>query len=212
MNRSSKGNPIGSIMEISKIISVKYADKINNGEIEIDKLMSAISKKIPGMEKLMEQLMTSMKSDKKTPAKEKIVIDENFSTSQVDVGEIVESKGSSMNIGNILKMADQFGVIPGGKQNDIGGLSSILGSLGNSGNNDMSGLSSILGSLGGNGNNINMEKIMGMMGKLSSTTTPEEAAELKKEMDDYMQNELGVNMSELNEQIKDILPQEQEQK
>jgi hypothetical protein len=194
MNRSSKGNPIGSIMEISKIISVKYADKINNGEIEIDKLMSAISKKIPGMDKLMEQMMSSMKSDKKAPPKEKVVIDENFSTSQVDVGEVVESNGSSMNIGNILKMADQFGVIPGGKQSGA-----------NSTGSGMPDFASIFGSLGGaGGENINMEKIMGMMGRLNSTNTPEEAAELKKEMDEYMKNELGVNIDELNEQIKDM--------
>jgi hypothetical protein len=43
-----------------------------------------------------------------------------------------------------------------------------------------------------------------MMGRLNSTNTPEEAAELKKEMDEYMKNELGVNIDELNEQIKDM--------
>jgi hypothetical protein len=38
----SSGNPLSGIMEISQKISVKYADKINKGDIELDKLMDEI--------------------------------------------------------------------------------------------------------------------------------------------------------------------------
>jgi hypothetical protein len=127
MNKTSSANPISGIMEISKLISVKYADKINSGEIEIDKLMAAISKKVPGMDKMMDQMMNSMKGNKDSKPKEKVVIDENFSTALVNVGK-VEEESSGMKIGSMLKMADQFGVIPGGKKSD-NNMSSMLSSM-----------------------------------------------------------------------------------
>ena len=91
MSKGSGSNPMSSIMEISKLISVKYADKISNGTIEIDKLMEAIGKKIPGMDKVMDQVMGMMKgSGEKKKPKEKIIIDENFSTDSIKVVEVKE--------------------------------------------------------------------------------------------------------------------------
>ena len=116
----SGGNPFGGIMEISQTISMKYADKINKGEIELDKIMESITKKIPGMDQMMSGMMGGMmggKSKKAVP-KEKILIDENFSTANVEVGLNKEPESKSFDIGGILKMADQFGVIPGGKQKE----------------------------------------------------------------------------------------------
>ena len=219
MNKTSKTNPISSIMEISKLISVKYADKINNGEIEIDKLMEAISKKVPGMDKMMDQMMNAMKTEKVKP-KEKVVIDENFSTALVEVGK-KDDDNSGMKFGSMLKMADQFGVIPGGKKSDSGMagiMSSMMSGMQSNGDNNLPDISSMMASMNNGGglpdisemmknmmpkgeNGPNMEKIVGMMQKMQTATTPEQAAELKAEMDTFMQTELGVDMTELNQQI-----------
>jgi len=194
MSKGASTNPMSSIMEISKLISVKYADKISNGTIEIDKLMEAIGKKIPGMDKVMDQVMGMMKgSGEKKKPKEKIIIDENFSTASVKVGEVKENKNESgLKFGSMLKMADQFGVIPGGKKNESNmgsGLASLLGGV--AGGNEM-------GQLPG------MDKLMGMMQKMGSTDTPEQVAALKDEMDTFMQKELGVDMSQLNQQLDEF--------
>jgi len=110
-------NPIASIMEISQTISSKYADKINKGDIELDKLMDSIKAKVPGMGNIIDNFgsMTS-KSSKSSKPVEKVIIDENYSTAKIELGEAPDEKPSSFNIGKILKTADAFGVIPGGKK------------------------------------------------------------------------------------------------
>mgnify|MGYP003343820972 CR=1 FL=1 len=45
---------------------------------------------------------------------EKVIIDENFSTANVELGKVEESSGG-MKIGSMLKMADGLGVLPGKK-------------------------------------------------------------------------------------------------
>ena len=212
MNKSKSSNPIAGIMEISKLISVKYADKINNGEIEIDKLMAAISKKVPGMDKMMDSMMNSMKSEKAKP-KETVIIDDNFSTSLVQVGKQAEEE-SSMKFGNMLKMADQFGVIPGGKKSgpDLSSMmSNIMGGK-DIPDGEMPDISSMMNNIMSSmkndntdaANSPNMEKIFGFMQKLQSSKTNEEAEDLKKEMDIFMQNELGVDVNQLNEQMDEL--------
>ena len=105
--KMENSNPMEKIMELSQNISSKYSDKINNGEIEIDKLMKSICKKFPGMESVMSGL--SSKDEKK---KERVIMDENFSTALVDVPEIEEDK-SNFKIGDALKMANNMGVLGG---------------------------------------------------------------------------------------------------
>lgn len=202
MANTSSSNPIAGIMEISKLISEKYSEKISKGEIEIDKLMEAISKRVPGMDKMMSGMMGSMKGNASSKPKEKVVIDENFSTASVDVGKVAEeSKG--FNIGNMLKMADTMGVIPGGKNKDENGgignmLSSIMGGM-NGG--PMPDLSKMMSGLGGNGKMPDISKIMGMMQKLDGTKSKEEMDAVKEEMNTFMQTEMGVDMSKLSEMM-----------
>jgi len=105
-------NPFDNIMSITNMITDKYQDGLQNGDIEIDKLMGSIQTSLPGMDKLM--------GDKNKP-KEKIVIDENFSTSKVEVGKKDESQG--FNIGNIMNVAKN---IP-----NITGLSNMVDKLSN---------------------------------------------------------------------------------
>ena len=134
LNKSKDGSPgFNNIMGISQLISSKYADKIKNGEIQLEKLLSVVLKKMPGMEKLvdqfggMENLSKLMnggfgQGSTEPESKEKVVMDEHFSTASISVPETTESSNStnmnigpinmgSMNIGSVLKMADNFGVL-----------------------------------------------------------------------------------------------------
>jgi hypothetical protein len=121
---SNQTNPFENIMNISNTITDKYKDKIENGEIKIDEIFKNMQS-LPGMESMgpmMNSLFTNMGAE---PEKEeKVVIDENFSTSMVDVAEPVPEQESNMNIKNILKTADSFGLMNsiggGGKDNEMG--------------------------------------------------------------------------------------------
>lgn len=180
-------NPLSGIMEVSQKISVKYADKINSGEIELEKLMQAITKKVPGMEEMMSGMLNLSKT-KKQP-QERIIMDENFSTASVPLGMNKEEESKQINIGNVLKMADQFGVIPGGKNSsDTPSLEGFPGLDGISG----------------------LGKVMEMMQKLDKTETKEDAEKLKQEMDEFLQKELGVDVTKLNEQLDAVTKQMQE--
>ena len=183
INNSTGENPLSGIMEISQKISVKYSEKIKNGEIELDKLMSSITKKIPGMDKMMNGMTDSMGNIKdiiggamgnKEEPKEKVLIDENYSTLNVKVGEI-EDKKSNFKIGNILKMADKFGILPGGKA-------------------EMPTMP-------------NIGKVMELIQKLDKTSTPEDTESLKTEMNTFLQNDLGIDMVSFNQQMEDVSKQ-----
>jgi hypothetical protein len=94
---TNKANPFENIMSITTMISDKYKDQLQNGEIQLDKIIGGIDGVIPGLMKQNEQ-----------PKKEKVIIDENFSTSNVMVGvEEPEEKGGS--IGNMMKMIPNMG-------------------------------------------------------------------------------------------------------
>lgn len=174
LTNQAGANPLGGIMEISQKISVKYADKINKGDIELDKIMKSITSKVPGMDQMMAGMSGMMGGEKKKP-KEKIIIDENFSTANVNVGLNKEKESKSFDIGGILKMADSFGVIPGGKQQTE--------------QTELPGLG----------------KMMELMQKLDKTETNEDAANLKQEMDEFLQKEMGIDIDKLNSQIEQVM-------
>ena len=151
---SGSGNPFDSIMGITQKITEKYQSKIESGEIELDKMMGSITSSIPGM----GGLMGGNKKDE-----EKVVIDENFSTDDVELGKQDEKKG--FNLSGMMKM--------------------------------MNGMS------GGDGG-PNLKGLVDVMGKLNSVKTEEEAENLKKEMDSYLESELGVDVSKLNQTINNM--------
>ena len=191
INNPKGGNPLSGIMDISQKISVKYSEKITNGDIEIDKLMGSITKKVPGLEKMMDgsgnikDMMGGIMGGNKKEPKERVLIDENFSTSNVPVGVKEEKPADNIKIGNILKIADQFGVIPGSKKSDNK----------ESGNDQgFPGLEGI----------PNLGKIMGIMQKLDKSTTPVDAENLKEEMNSILKNDLGIDMSNFTEQIEEM--------
>lgn len=161
----NSANPFESIMEITQQITEKYSDKIENGEIELEKLMGSIQNNIPGMPDIMNNMEGLTGMGKKKEPKEKVVIDENFSTDQVDIGDKNE-KASGMNLSNMLNMMNSMKMGGGeGEGKDLGGLFSMLG-------------------------------------KLDNLKSNEDAENLKKEMDLYLEKELGVNMGELNKKIE----------
>ena len=89
-------------------------------------------------------------------------------------------------------MADQFGVLPGGRQTTSDGETTN--------NNTTQDVSSF--NLDDLCNNPQLSKIMGMMGKLNNVNTPDEIEKLKNEVDSFLQNEMNVDMDKIN----DFLP------
>jgi hypothetical protein len=113
-------NPMASLMDITTKITEKYQSKIENGEIEIDKLLGSLSSSMPGLSQM------SSLSGMSQP-KEPVVMDENFSTANVDVEEQKDESGG-LNIGSLLNGASN---LP-----DLGNLSSIVSDLSNAKSDD----------------------------------------------------------------------------
>ena len=133
----------------------------------------------------------------KEKEQQKVIIDENFSTSKVDLGQVKESK--SMNIGKLLNVADTFGVIPGGKKKEgsmdvLGGLGSLLGGSGPAGG---------LGSLLGGEENKNMGELFNMMGSLNKDNNNME--DVKNKMDTFLEQKLGLDVKKINEDLENLI-------
>jgi hypothetical protein len=112
-----KANPFENIMDITNMITEKYQGDIQNGKVEIDKLLGGMQNSLPGMDKLFN---TTEKSN------EKVVMDENFSTADVDVTKEEETGG--FNISNLMNMTKN---LP-----NMSGLSSMVSKIGNIENED----------------------------------------------------------------------------
>ena len=94
---SNKANPFDNIMNITNMISTKYKSQLENGDVQLDKIMGGIEGVIPG---LMKQ--------GNTVAPEPVIINETFSTADVDVGKEEEGGGS---IASMMKMLPGMGGI-----------------------------------------------------------------------------------------------------
>ena len=145
-----KANPFENIMDITNMITEKYQGDIQDGNLEIDKLLGGMQNSLPGMDKLFNMVNEEKKD-------EKIIMDENFSTADVNVEKEEENNG--FNVGNLMNMTKN---LP-----------------------SMSGLTS-------------------MVGKLGNLNTDADVGELKKEMDTYLKDELGVNMEDFNKNMQDL--------
>ena len=187
LSGANGANPMMGIMEVSQQISVKYASKINDGSIEMDKIMKSIFSKMPGMEKMMEKMMSATNGGTEgmsglmsglmgglgggsSKPKEKVIIDENFSTADVEVGTIKEDKNglSNIKLGSVLKMADSMGFIPSASASASATTDSPLSGLADLMGGNSAGLADLMG---GNGagleslmGGIDMEKLMGPNG------------------------------------------------
>jgi len=110
MGNKDDPNPFSNILEMSKIITDKYKDKIENGEIKLDDLLKNITN-LPGMENMgniIEMLMQQFNNTKVEP-KEPVIIDENFSTASIEQGAVA-SESSGLNVASLLKTIDTLGL------------------------------------------------------------------------------------------------------
>jgi len=85
---SNNGNPFENIMGITEMITQKYGSQIENGEVEVDKILGG-----------MGSMFTSGAAKEEAP----VVMGENFSTADVELGKEEEKKG--FNLGDIGKLA-----------------------------------------------------------------------------------------------------------
>jgi hypothetical protein len=145
---SNKGNPFENIMGITEMITSKYGSKIENGEVEIDKILG-------GMGGLLNKGLSGM-GDKKE--EEPVVMDENFSTADVDVGQPEEEKKeNAFNFAKLMPLAN-------------------------------------------------------MVNKIGSIKTEDDIKALKQDMDQFMEKELKVDMSEYKENLDKLEKQLEEAK
>ena len=191
-NSNTSENPFSNILEITNQIADKYTDKIDSGEIELDKLLDSMKDKLPGINNLVSELGLSTDSLKSQPKEEKeiTIIDENFSTDSVQLGvEGGDSKKSSLMSGlgminklqndpSIKKMLSMVNNMDGGSE----GLLDILKSGdGTDGIMDMlkgtegsDGLLNVLRNVEGINEFINDETIEGLINSGDSQQSNEE--------------------------------------
>lgn len=166
---NKEGNPFESIMDITNTITEKYSNKIQSGDIEIEKIIGSIQNSIPGMPDIAKMATGGTKEEKET-----VVIDENFSTEQVELGD-KDKKDSGMNLSNMMKMMNSM-------KGGMPGMEGIPGMEGK-GMPDFGSVFSVLG-------------------KMKDIETQEDADKLKDEMDNFLQNQLGVDMNKFTEQFE----------
>ena len=169
-------NPMNGILDVSKIISQKYADKINNGDIELDKLMESITKKVPCIGEMMKMMPTS---NTQTTQSSSFIMDESFSTASVPLGNNEQESTSNINIGNMLKMADGMGIIPNLTSNTQN-------------NTNIPGMD-------------NIQTLLGFVKKIDNSQNQENMDDVKDEMNTFFQNNLGINIEQFNEDINKIM-------
>jgi hypothetical protein len=184
---NNSGNPFQNIMKINEVITEKYKDKIENGDIDLSQIMSSMQESLPGLGEMggIGEMLSSFTESSKP--KEDVIMDENFSTANIEVGKLEDDKPNLM-IGNMIKTV-------GSLTNGLGDLNSLgktVGSLTN-------GLGD-LNSLGNSGGMPDISKFMGIFNKLSSTDNVN-----PDELQNIFQNDLGIDMNKLAEQMNEVL-------
>ena len=191
LSGGSGSNPFAGIIDISQKISSKYQDKINNGEIELNKLMEGIQKNVPGMGEMLKGgglgslsgMMGGMGlGGASAKPKETVVIDENFSTANVELGKQPTDK-EGFNIGKMLKLADSFGVLPnmpGAKDNTEGESSANM--------------------------DPGLSELFGMITSMGDLSKKEDLDTLKNKMDTFLSKQ-GIDINQLNNQIDSLMEQ-----
>ncbi len=130
---NNKGNPFENIMGITEKITSKYGSMIESGEIEIDKILG-------GMGNMLGNGLGIAK-----PEEPPVIIDENFSTSEVEIGKEEGEKGG-FNLSKLMPLAD-------------------------------------------------------MVNKIGTVQTEDDILALKKNMDNFMEKELKMDMTQYKENM-----------
>jgi hypothetical protein len=131
---NSGNNPFANIMEIGQVITEKYKDDIESGKINLDDLLKNMTQ-LPGMENMgnMVDMITKQMGAASSEPTEKVVIDENFSTSIVPQGENKDNE-TGMNVASLLKTMDSLGGLSNpllnGQEPDMNKLMGLFSKLG----------------------------------------------------------------------------------
>jgi hypothetical protein len=151
---SNKGNPFESIMGITEMITSKYGNMIENGEVEIDKILG-------GMGGLLTKGMNGMTGMGEEKKEEPVIINDEFSTADVDVGKEEDKKAGGMfNFANFAKFAP----------------------------------------------------LAEMVTKINAVKNEDDINALKKDMDNFMEKELKVDMSQYKGNMEKLEKQLEEAK
>jgi len=164
-NVMSGQNTMENIFNLSNELTHKYEEKINNGEIDLNGLLDGLKNNIPGMDGMKNIIDPLLKMDglmgQKEKEKETVIIDENFSTSDINLG--VEEENPALNIGNMLKAVDNsglLGMISGEQSNSFGKLIDIVNKLKDTGLENRDAINDILkNDLGLDVDKINKEMV-----------------------------------------------------
>ena len=194
----SSGANMSNIMSLTKDIAGKYANKMESGEIQLDKIMESLTN-LPGVGPLLKGGLGNLGNlatmfNNNTQNDEPVIIDENFSTDLVQVGQVDESKPNAQ-IGSMLKMADSFGLVDnvlGSKDGNQPGIMGLFSNLKNLKLDESSSMEDILQN----------PEINNMMEKFSN---PENHEELKQNIDSMMAN-MGIDMSQIMSSLQSINP------
>ena len=178
-NDAKSGNPFEKIMEISSKIQDKYGEKIENGEIDLDNLMSELTGNLGGLEGLLGNF------GKKDTPKEKVIIDENFSTEKVQKGTL-DDENKGIDMAKMMMMVNKITKLMDSSQN------------GENGEIDMSNLTDLLKELSPNGKtDPKLESYINVLNKLNTIDNPEEAEKLKLEMENLLKENQTPEMMQL---------------
>lgn len=162
-------NTMENILQLSSQLTQKYEDKITNGEIDLNGLLNGLKTNIPGMEGMKDiidpllNMENLLGSSSKEPV-EKIIIDENFSTSNIEIGTLEENNSKPM-FGDMLRAADNtglLGMLTGEQSESFNKLLGVVNKLKDSGLDNKDEISDILK----NDLGIDMEKITNDVTKL----------------------------------------------
>ena len=116
------GNPFKNIVDVTKKITEQYQGKIENGDIDLDGLLKNIQKSMPNL--------PDLNLEGKSEDEIKHIIDENFSTADVDVGESKKDEKSGLDMSQMMGMMKNLNQTLGSDGNGMEGLNKMMESLG----------------------------------------------------------------------------------
>jgi hypothetical protein len=169
-NAMSGKDTMANILNLSSELTHKYENKINNGEIDLNGLVNNLKNNVPGMENMKNIIDPLLKMDGMSSLsslvggtdnepKEKVIIDENFSTANVNIG--TEEETSKLVIGNMLKAVDGTGLLnmmSGDQNNSFNKLFDVVNKLKETGLDNREELNNVFkNELGIDMNKINQE-------------------------------------------------------
>lgn len=181
--QNGKENMMETIMGVTTKMSQKYKDKITSGEIKLESLVDDLQTKMPNIKNLMDSLINK-NSQKEQVKKEPVIIDDDFSTEKVTVGED-KPVDNSINLSKMLPMLQGFS--GSGGSGGSGGFGDIEGFIKNT-------LGDNFGDMMSDMEGLDPEKLKEMQDKM----TPEQLKEIKDKTENMMKNAFNIDLSKTN--------------